>query len=151
MRGLVQVMQTQAQMQTALQTPLQVQVPAPAQQDRGVGGASIMERFKRMVPPPFKGESQPLVAENWLREIEKIFRAIRQESEMELYLEEKKARMKRLPEPFQRQNRKMKKIMEDLETREIDGHVVAIKILGKWQSIMPSTIVGVQILDVKFL
>ncbi|MQL92719.1 hypothetical protein Taro_025348 [Colocasia esculenta] len=36
-----------------------------------------MERFKRMAPPSFKGESQPLLAESWMREIEKIFRAIR--------------------------------------------------------------------------
>ena len=36
-----------------------------------------MERFKRMTPPPFKGESDPLLAESWMRETEKIFRAIR--------------------------------------------------------------------------
>ena len=36
-----------------------------------------MERFKRMTPPSFKGESDPLLAESWMREIEKIFRAIR--------------------------------------------------------------------------
>ncbi|MQL70349.1 hypothetical protein Taro_002646 [Colocasia esculenta] len=41
------------------------------------GGSSIMERFKRMTPPFFKGESDPLLAERWMREIEKIFRAIR--------------------------------------------------------------------------
>ncbi|MQL83749.1 hypothetical protein Taro_016254, partial [Colocasia esculenta] len=89
------------------------QVPAP-QADHG--GPSIMERFKRMSPPSFKGESDPLLAESWMREIEKIFRAIRcaeddkvtlatymlqalsaacrQEGEMEQYLEEKKASQK---------------------------------------------------------
>ncbi|MQM00258.1 hypothetical protein Taro_032991, partial [Colocasia esculenta] len=36
-----------------------------------------MERFKRMSPPSFKGESDPLLAESWMREIEKIFWAIR--------------------------------------------------------------------------
>ncbi|MQM16650.1 hypothetical protein Taro_049607, partial [Colocasia esculenta] len=41
------------------------------------GGPSTMERFKRMLPPSFKGESDPLLVENWMREIEKIFRAIR--------------------------------------------------------------------------
>ncbi|MQM19061.1 hypothetical protein Taro_052061 [Colocasia esculenta] len=41
------------------------------------GGPSIMERFKRMAPSSFKGESDPLLAESWMREIEKIFRAIR--------------------------------------------------------------------------
>ncbi|MQM03853.1 hypothetical protein Taro_036640 [Colocasia esculenta] len=50
----------------------QAQVPA---QDHG--GPSTMERFKRMLPPSFKGESDPLLAESWIREIEKIFRAIR--------------------------------------------------------------------------
>ncbi|MQM21987.1 hypothetical protein Taro_055034 [Colocasia esculenta] len=36
-----------------------------------------MERFKTMAPPSFKGESDPLMAESWMRETEKIFRAIR--------------------------------------------------------------------------
>ncbi|MQM16181.1 hypothetical protein Taro_049136 [Colocasia esculenta] len=53
------------------------QAPAPVPQEHGHGGPSIMERFKRMAPPSFKGESQPLLAENWIREVEKIFRAIR--------------------------------------------------------------------------
>ncbi|MQM09910.1 hypothetical protein Taro_042793 [Colocasia esculenta] len=48
------------------------QVPA---QDHG--GPSTMERFKRILPPSFKGERDPLLAESWMREIEKIFRAIR--------------------------------------------------------------------------
>ncbi|MQL80489.1 hypothetical protein Taro_012935, partial [Colocasia esculenta] len=51
------------------------QVLVPQAQDHG--GPSIMERFKRMSPPSFKGESDPLLAESWLSEIEKIFRAIR--------------------------------------------------------------------------
>ncbi|MQL68377.1 hypothetical protein Taro_000609 [Colocasia esculenta] len=55
----------------------QAQAPAPVLQEHGHGGPSIMERFKRMAPPSFKGESQPLLAETWMREIEKIFRAIR--------------------------------------------------------------------------
>ncbi|MQL72569.1 hypothetical protein Taro_004907 [Colocasia esculenta] len=76
MQGLVQAMQTQAHTQAALQAQLeaQAQVPAP-QADHG--GPSILERFKRMLPPSFKGESDPLLAESWMREIEKIFRAIR--------------------------------------------------------------------------
>ncbi|MQL76658.1 hypothetical protein Taro_009051 [Colocasia esculenta] len=37
----------------------------------------MMERFRRMTPPFFKGESDPILAESWLRETEKIFRAIR--------------------------------------------------------------------------
>ncbi|MQL92218.1 hypothetical protein Taro_024841, partial [Colocasia esculenta] len=46
-------------------------------QEHAHGGLSIMERFKRMALPSFKGESQPLLAESWLREVEKIFCAIR--------------------------------------------------------------------------
>ncbi|MQL86655.1 hypothetical protein Taro_019185 [Colocasia esculenta] len=82
LQGLVQAMQTQAHTQVALQAQLeaqhtQAQVPVPQAQDHG--GRSIMERFKRMSPPSFKGESDPLLAESWLRETEKIFRAIRSE------------------------------------------------------------------------
>ncbi|MQM16178.1 hypothetical protein Taro_049131 [Colocasia esculenta] len=53
------------------------QAPALVPQEHGHGGPSIMERFKRMAPPSFKGESQPLLTESWMREVEKIFRAIR--------------------------------------------------------------------------
>ncbi|MQL91680.1 hypothetical protein Taro_024303, partial [Colocasia esculenta] len=127
-RGLVQAMQTQAHTQAALQAQLeaqqaQAQVPVPQAQDHG--GPSIMEWFKRMSPPSFKGESDPLLAKSWMREIKKIFRAIRcaeddkvtlatymlqalsaaccQEGEMEQYLEENKASQKRPAAPFQRQ------------------------------------------------
>ncbi|MQM09271.1 hypothetical protein Taro_042140 [Colocasia esculenta] len=137
----------QAQTQAALQAQLQsqAQAPAPVPQEHGHGGPSIMERFKRMDPPSFKGKSQPLLAESWMREVEKIFRAIRrelmfggppyfalgtrmvllrlvafdhrtldealsaayrQESEMDQYLEEKRAAQKRSAPPFQRQDRK---------------------------------------------
>ncbi|MQL85164.1 hypothetical protein Taro_017677 [Colocasia esculenta] len=74
MQGLVQAMQTQAHTQAALQAQLEAQAQAPAQDH---GRPPIMERFKRMTPPSFKGESDPLMAESWLRETEKIFRAIR--------------------------------------------------------------------------
>src|SRR5262244_3941517 len=36
-----------------------------------------MEQFRRMGPPSFKGESNPDMAESWISETEKIFRAIR--------------------------------------------------------------------------
>ncbi|MQL94887.1 hypothetical protein Taro_027551, partial [Colocasia esculenta] len=52
--------------------------PVPQAQDHR--GPSILERFKRMLPPSFKGERDPLLAESWMREIEKIFRAIRSET-----------------------------------------------------------------------
>ncbi|MQM03345.1 hypothetical protein Taro_036120, partial [Colocasia esculenta] len=78
MQGLVQAMQTQAHTQAALQAQLeaQAQIPAPVLQEHGHGGPSIMERFKRMAPPSFKGESDPLLTESWMMEIENIFRAI---------------------------------------------------------------------------
>ncbi|MQM11151.1 hypothetical protein Taro_044056 [Colocasia esculenta] len=67
-------MQTHAHTQAALQAQLEAQAQVPAQDH---GGPSTMERFKRMLPPSFKGESDPLLAESWMREIEKFFRAIR--------------------------------------------------------------------------
>ncbi|MQL72072.1 hypothetical protein Taro_004399 [Colocasia esculenta] len=75
-QGLVHAMQTQAETTTALQAQVQVQAQAPAQ-EVGFGGVSMMERFGRMTLPFFKGESDPILAESWLRETEKIFRAIR--------------------------------------------------------------------------
>ncbi|MQM13840.1 hypothetical protein Taro_046765, partial [Colocasia esculenta] len=60
-----------------MQGPVQAQAPTPVPQEHGHGGASIMERFKRMAPPSFKGESQPLLAESWMREVENIIWAIR--------------------------------------------------------------------------
>ncbi|MQM07111.1 hypothetical protein Taro_039946 [Colocasia esculenta] len=76
-------MQTQAHTQVALQAQLEAeaQVPAPVPQGHDHSGPSIMEPFKRMAPPSFKGESQPFLAEIWMREIEKIFRAIRRAKE----------------------------------------------------------------------
>ncbi|MQM14390.1 hypothetical protein Taro_047321 [Colocasia esculenta] len=49
---------------------------APSQ-EAGFGGVSMMERFRRMTPPFFTEESDPIFAESWLQETEKIFRAIR--------------------------------------------------------------------------
>ncbi|MQM15239.1 hypothetical protein Taro_048181 [Colocasia esculenta] len=70
-------MQMQEWTQTALQAQLQAHALAPVPQKHGHSGPSIMERFKRMALPSFKGESQPLLAKSWKREVEKIFRAIR--------------------------------------------------------------------------
>ncbi|MQM20110.1 hypothetical protein Taro_053125, partial [Colocasia esculenta] len=79
MQGLVQAMQMHAQTQAALQAQLQAhaQAPAPVPQKHGHSGLSVMERFKSMAPASFKGESQPLLAESWIREVEKIFHTIR--------------------------------------------------------------------------
>ncbi|MQM04040.1 hypothetical protein Taro_036831 [Colocasia esculenta] len=70
MLGLVQAMQMHAHTEAALQAQMeahQAQVPVPQAQDHG--GPSIMERFKRMLPPSFKGERDPFLAESWMREI----------------------------------------------------------------------------------
>ncbi|MQL70973.1 hypothetical protein Taro_003280, partial [Colocasia esculenta] len=77
MQGLVQAMQTQGHTQAALQAQLEAQAQVLVPQAHDHGGPSIMEKFKRMAQPSFKGESDPLLAESWMREIEKIFRAIR--------------------------------------------------------------------------
>ncbi|MQL82542.1 hypothetical protein Taro_015005 [Colocasia esculenta] len=44
MQGIVQAIQTQAQTQAAFQTQFEAQVPAPAQQDRGSGESSYVDR-----------------------------------------------------------------------------------------------------------
>ncbi|MQM23174.1 hypothetical protein Taro_056237, partial [Colocasia esculenta] len=69
-------MQTQAQTTAALQAQVQVQAQAPAH-EAVFGGVPMMERFRRMTQPFFNGECDPILAESWLRETEKIFRAIR--------------------------------------------------------------------------
>ncbi|MQL68879.1 hypothetical protein Taro_001181, partial [Colocasia esculenta] len=51
MQGLVQAMQTQAHTQAALQALLEAQAQVPVPQAQNHGGPSIMERFKRMLPP----------------------------------------------------------------------------------------------------
>ncbi|MQM00742.1 hypothetical protein Taro_033483, partial [Colocasia esculenta] len=71
MQGLVQAMQMQAHTQAALQAQLEAHAQMPVPQAHDHGGPSIMEKFKRMSPPSFKGESDPLLAESWMREIEK--------------------------------------------------------------------------------
>ncbi|MQL77244.1 hypothetical protein Taro_009643, partial [Colocasia esculenta] len=65
----------------------EAQAPAPVPQKHGHGCPSIMERLKRMVSPCFKGESQPLLAESWMREVEKIFHAIKCAEEDKVRLE----------------------------------------------------------------
>jgi len=69
----MEVLLLQVQMLTALQSQQQ-QVFADLVCD---SGASLMERFKRMGPPFFKGECDIEIAENWIREMEEIFRVIR--------------------------------------------------------------------------
>ncbi|MQL68615.1 hypothetical protein Taro_000892 [Colocasia esculenta] len=96
---------TQAHTQTALQAQLEAQHAQVPAQDHG--GPSIMERFKRMLPPSFKGESDPLLVAFDHRTLdEALSAACRQEGEMEQYLEEKKASQKRPAAAFQWQDKK---------------------------------------------
>ncbi|MQL71741.1 hypothetical protein Taro_004080 [Colocasia esculenta] len=105
MQGLVQARQTQAHTQAALQAQLEAQAQAPAQDH---GGPSIMERFKRMAPPSFKGESDTLMAESWMRETKKIFRAIRcpDEDKVTLATYMLQVSQKRPTATFQRQDKR---------------------------------------------
>ncbi|MQM13982.1 hypothetical protein Taro_046907 [Colocasia esculenta] len=65
-----------SQWETQAQTIAALQAQASAQ-EAGFEGVSMMERFRRMTPPFFKGESDPILAKSWLWETENIFRAIR--------------------------------------------------------------------------
>ncbi|MQL72867.1 hypothetical protein Taro_005213 [Colocasia esculenta] len=90
MQGLVQAMQTQAHTQAALQAQLEAQ---QAQAQKFVMGLRPSLRMR-------------LVAFDHRNLDEALSAACRQEGEMELYLEEKKASQKRPAAPFQRQEKK---------------------------------------------
>ena len=45
---------------------------AQADADRGQGGASNLQRFKVHHPPTFTGRGDPMVADHWFRQIERI-------------------------------------------------------------------------------
>ena len=52
---------------------------ATAAQDnaaRGQGGASYLQRLKEHHPPTFTGGGDPMVADHWFRQIERILRAM---------------------------------------------------------------------------
>ena len=49
-------------------------------------GPSVLEHFRRLNPPYFKGKSQPIVVEHWLWSIEKIFWTIRCEEDEKVNL-----------------------------------------------------------------
>ncbi|MQL93980.1 hypothetical protein Taro_026629, partial [Colocasia esculenta] len=100
MQGLVHAMHTQAQTTAALQAQVQVQARAPAQ-EAIFGGVPMMERFRRMTPPFFKGESDPILVESWLRETEKIFRALRCAEEERVTIATYMLQAKYIPEHVQ--------------------------------------------------
>ncbi|XP_038985510.1 uncharacterized protein LOC120111719 [Phoenix dactylifera] len=65
--GLAGVYQLMAQV---LQQQQMMQLAAMPSAD------SCYERFRRLNPPTFEGGSDPMAAETWIREIEKMFRAL---------------------------------------------------------------------------
>ena len=42
----------------------------------GQGGMSNLQRFKAHHPPTFKGEGEPLVADHWFRQIERVLESM---------------------------------------------------------------------------
>ena len=43
---------------------------------RGQGGSNNLQRFKEHHPPTFMGGGDPMVADHWFRQIEKILEAM---------------------------------------------------------------------------
>ena len=53
-----------------------IAIAAHADAARGQGGASNLHRFKAHHPPTFTGGGDPMVANHWFRQIERILRAM---------------------------------------------------------------------------
>ena len=53
-----------------------IAIAAQANAARGQGDASNLQRFKAYHPPTFTGGGDPMVADHWFRQIERILRAI---------------------------------------------------------------------------
>ena len=80
-------MQTQANAHAALQVQVQAQARVPLKiVQRVTEGPSILEHFRRLNLPYFKGQSQPIIVEHWLRSIKKIFQTIRCEEDEKVNL-----------------------------------------------------------------
>ncbi|XP_038979875.1 uncharacterized protein LOC120109994 [Phoenix dactylifera] len=75
--GLAGVYQLMAQV---LQQQQMMQLAAMPSAD------SCYERFRRLNPPTFEGGSDPMAAETWIREIEKMFRALHFPDEVTVWL-----------------------------------------------------------------
>ena len=61
------------QVQTTNNIINQRQVPTP----QGSGGGDVLERFRRLRPPVFKGQADYLEADNWKNQMEKLFDGMR--------------------------------------------------------------------------
>ncbi|MQL68012.1 hypothetical protein Taro_000286 [Colocasia esculenta] len=78
-----------------------------------------VKKFMKVLKPSLRArllESDPRTLE------EALSAANRKDREMESYQEEKKAQLKKVPEPFQRQNRKMKKLIEGQQSAMVPGN-----------------------------
>nr|POE75026.1 hypothetical protein CFP56_15814 [Quercus suber] len=47
---------------------------------------SALEKFRKLDPPAFKGTKDPIEANNWLKEIERLFRAMEVSDEQRVIL-----------------------------------------------------------------
>ena len=47
---------------------------------------SALEKFRKLDPPIFKGTKDPIETDNWLKEIERLFRAIEVSDEQQVIL-----------------------------------------------------------------
>ncbi|XP_038977606.1 uncharacterized protein LOC120108118 [Phoenix dactylifera] len=77
-----QQMQMQQQVQQQIQMQMQQQVQTTARPAQSI--ESYYERFHRLNPPMFDGGADPLVAETWIREVEKMFKALQYPKEVKV-------------------------------------------------------------------
>ncbi|XP_038974827.1 uncharacterized protein LOC120106053 [Phoenix dactylifera] len=74
----------QQQMQVQQQMQMQQQVQTTARPTQSI--ESYYERFRRLNPPMFDGGADPLVVETWIREVEKMFKALQYPEEVKVRL-----------------------------------------------------------------
>ena len=48
----------------------------------GQGGSSDLQRFRRHHPPTFRGGGDPVVADHWLRQVERVLEAMKMTSDV---------------------------------------------------------------------
>ncbi|XP_026655861.2 uncharacterized protein LOC113461011 [Phoenix dactylifera] len=67
-----------------MQMQMQQQVQATVRPAQSI--ESYYERFRRLNPPMFDGGADPLIAETWIREVEKMFKALQYPEEVKVRL-----------------------------------------------------------------
>ena len=55
-------------------------------QDGATNSTSALEKFKKLDPSAFKGTKDPIEADNWLKEIERLFKAMEVSDEQRVIL-----------------------------------------------------------------